>query len=209
MEQSIRDQVVDECKKNISTILNIGQLRARRNSSNAPHWSIEQLISVSGKKVEDRRKSFNIAWIRTIFISIFYLRAIQGHSWNTINLALQSNVLLPESFTEFVYHVGNVEELRSKMNNGFIPVNTTPQMPWEYNERHMKKWPLERVGWINTVWEIGTQKLTTISWGTSRTWTPMTTRMTAWHSHINDCVALHNANTHKYFHWERALTRTK
>ena len=30
---------------------------------------------------------------------------------------------------EFVYHVGNVEELRSTVNHGFIPVNTTPQMP--------------------------------------------------------------------------------
>ena len=50
-----------------------------------------------------------------------YLRAIQGHSGSTINLALPDNVLLPEAFTENVYHVGNGKELRSIVNHGLIP----------------------------------------------------------------------------------------
>ena len=50
-----------------------------------------------------------------------YLRAIQGHSGSTINLALQDNVLLPEEFTEKIYHVGNGKELRSIVNHGLIP----------------------------------------------------------------------------------------
>ena len=50
-----------------------------------------------------------------------YLRAIQGHSGSTVNLALQGNVLLPGGFTEYIYHVGNGEELRSIVNHGFIP----------------------------------------------------------------------------------------
>ena len=50
-----------------------------------------------------------------------YLRAIQGHSGSTINPALQDNVLLPEGFTEFLYHVGNGKELRSIVNHGLIP----------------------------------------------------------------------------------------
>ena len=42
-----------------------------------------------------------------------YLRAIQGHSGSTINPALQDNVLLPEGFPEYIYHVGNGKELMS------------------------------------------------------------------------------------------------
>ena len=50
-----------------------------------------------------------------------YFRAIQGHSGSTINPALQDNVLLPEGFTEKIYHVGNGKELRSIVNHGLIP----------------------------------------------------------------------------------------
>ena len=73
------------------------------------------------QKVEDKRKGFNIAWIRHIFISFLYLRVIQGHSGSTNNLALQDNVLLPEGFTEYIYHVRNGKELRSIVNHGLIP----------------------------------------------------------------------------------------
>ena len=50
-----------------------------------------------------------------------YFRAIQGHAGSTINPALQDNVLLPEGFTEYIYHVGNGKELRSTVNRGLIP----------------------------------------------------------------------------------------
>ena len=50
-----------------------------------------------------------------------YFRAIQGHSGSTINPALQDNVLLPEGFTAYIYHVGNGKELRSIVNHGLIP----------------------------------------------------------------------------------------
>ena len=50
-----------------------------------------------------------------------YFRAIQGYSGSLINPALQDNVLLPEDFTEKIYHVGNGEELRSIVNHGLIP----------------------------------------------------------------------------------------
>ena len=52
---------------------------------------------------------------------LLYLRAIHGHSGSTINPALQDNVLLPEGFTEQIYHVGNGKELRSIVNHGLIP----------------------------------------------------------------------------------------
>ena len=51
-----------------------------------------------------------------------YLSVIQGHSGgNIVDLALQDNVLLPEDFTEYIYHVGNVSEIRSTIRSGLIP----------------------------------------------------------------------------------------
>ena len=51
-----------------------------------------------------------------------YLRANQGHSRdNAVDPALQDNVLLPNGFTEYIYHVGNAKELNSIIRNGLIP----------------------------------------------------------------------------------------
>ena len=48
--------------------------------------------------------------------------SIQGHSGdNAVDPALQNNELLPEGFTEYIYHVGNSSELNSIMRNGLIP----------------------------------------------------------------------------------------
>ena len=38
-----------------------------------------------------------------------------------MNLALQDNVLLPEGFTEYIYHVGIGKEMRSMVKHGLIP----------------------------------------------------------------------------------------
>ena len=43
-----------------------------------------------------------------------YFRAIQGHE-------LQDSVLLPEGFTECIYHVGNASEMLSIIRSGLIP----------------------------------------------------------------------------------------
>ena len=56
-----------------------------------------------------------------------YLRVIKGHSGSTINPALQDNVLPPEGFTEYVYHVGNGNELMSIVNHGLIPGGVSPK----------------------------------------------------------------------------------
>ena len=51
-----------------------------------------------------------------------YFRAIQGHSGgNLVDPALQDNVLLPEDFTEYIYHVGNASEIHSIIRSGLIP----------------------------------------------------------------------------------------
>ena len=51
-----------------------------------------------------------------------YFRAIQGHSGGTlVDPALQDNVLLPDAFAEYIYHIGNADELRSIIQSGLIP----------------------------------------------------------------------------------------
>ena len=58
--------------------------------------------------------------LRTVFI--LYLRALQGHSGNNlIDPTLQDNVLIPDDFLEYIYHVGCAINLHSIMNSGLIP----------------------------------------------------------------------------------------
>ena len=40
---------------------------------------------------------------------------------NAVDPALQDNVLLPKGFTEYIYHVGNANELNSIIRKGLIP----------------------------------------------------------------------------------------
>ena len=114
------DQVVDDCKKNNSTILHIGQLIWRRTSSMPRIGRLKNGFQFL-QKVEDKRKGFQYCLNPNYPHQFLYLRAIEGHSRSTINLALQDNVLLPEGFTEFFHHVGNGKELRSIVNHGLIP----------------------------------------------------------------------------------------
>ena len=101
------DKILMNARKSYQTIQDIGQL-----TNEYQFW----------RKVEDRRKGFNIAWTRTILRKFLYLRAIERHSRSTINPALQdNNVLLAESFTEKIYHVGNGKELRSIVNHVLTP----------------------------------------------------------------------------------------
>ena len=53
---------------------------------------------------------------------ILYLRALQGHSGrNLIDLSLQDNVLIPDDFFEYIYHVGCAINSHSIINSGLIP----------------------------------------------------------------------------------------
>ena len=73
---------------------------------NAPHWSIEKWMSVLAKG-GGQKKSFQYCLNPHYPPQFLFFRAIQGRSGSTINPALQDNVLLPEGFTEYIYHVGN------------------------------------------------------------------------------------------------------
>ena len=53
---------------------------------------------------------------------ILYLRALQGHSGrNLIDPSLQDNVLIPNNFFEYIYHIGCAISLHSIINSGLIP----------------------------------------------------------------------------------------
>ena len=56
---------------------------------------------------------------------ILYLRALQGHSGrNPIDPTLQNNVLIPNNFFEYIYHIGCAVSLQSITNSGFIAERT-------------------------------------------------------------------------------------
>ena len=53
---------------------------------------------------------------------ILYLRALRGHSGrNLVDPSLQDNVLIPDAFFKYIYHVGCAINLHSIINSGLIP----------------------------------------------------------------------------------------
>ena len=92
----------------------------KKDFVNALHWSIDKWISVLAKG-GGQKKRFQYCLNPNYPQKFLDLRAIQRHLGNTIILALEDNVLLPASFTEFFDHVGNGEELRSIVIPGLIP----------------------------------------------------------------------------------------
>ena len=53
---------------------------------------------------------------------ILYLRALRGHSGrNLIDPSLQDNVLIPNDFLEYIYHIGFAINVHSILNSGLIP----------------------------------------------------------------------------------------
>ena len=66
------------------------------------------------------KKDFSIVLIRQDK-KFFNLRALQGHSGrNPIDPALQDNVLIPNSFIEYIYHIGCAVSLHSITNSGLM-----------------------------------------------------------------------------------------
>ena len=54
--------------------------------------------------------------------AILYLRVLQGHSGrNLIDPSLQDNVIIPDGFFQYIYHVGCAINLHSIINSGLIP----------------------------------------------------------------------------------------
>ena len=120
MEQSTMTKLLMNARRSKPTILNVGQTRLRKISS---MLRIGRLVNgyQFWQKTGGQKNRFQYCLNQNYPHQFLYFRAIQGHSGSTINLALQDNVLLPEGFTECIYHVRNGKELRSIVNHGLIP----------------------------------------------------------------------------------------
>ena len=99
--------IIDECRK--------------KKYDDASQWLLEDWISTLAKGGGAKTRSQHC--VNPNSSSHFlYLRTIQGHSGgNAVDPALEDNVLLPKGFTEYIYHVGNANELNSIIRNGLIP----------------------------------------------------------------------------------------
>ena len=70
--------------------------------------------------------------------TIVYFRALQGHSGrNLIDPTLQDNVLIPNCFFQYIYHVGCAFNLHSIISSGLIPggQNSSKRDPMDKNHK--------------------------------------------------------------------------
>ena len=83
------------------------------------HWSDEMWKSTMEKDGENKKR-FQYCTDPS-GQEILYLRALQGHSGrNLSDPSLQDNVLIPNDFFEYIYHIGCAINLHSIMNSGMI-----------------------------------------------------------------------------------------
>ena len=92
----------------------------RNDFENSQHWSDDvwksKMAGSGGKK-----KIFQY-YTDSSVQEILCLRALQGHSGrNPIDPSLQDNVLIPDIFFEYIYHIGCAISLHSITNSGLIP----------------------------------------------------------------------------------------
>ena len=87
---------------------------------NSQHWSDEMWKSIMARG-GGNKKRFQYG-TDSSGQEILYLRALQGHSGrNPIDPSMQDNVLIPDDFFKYIYHVGCAINLHSIINSGLIP----------------------------------------------------------------------------------------
>ena len=87
----------------------------------ALRWPINDWISILAKG-GGPKKRFQYCLNPNSSKHFLYFRAIELHSGgNLVDPELQDNVLLPEDFTEYIYHIGNISEMHSMIRSGLIP----------------------------------------------------------------------------------------
>ena len=84
------------------------------------HWSDEKWkSSMAGGGGNKKRFQYCTDSSRQ---EILYLRALQGHSGRSFSdPSLQDNVVIPDGFFKYIYHVGCAINLHSIINSGLIP----------------------------------------------------------------------------------------
>ena len=136
LNHKIIDSSIDyPVSKQLSTLLGHGDLpredyRAtefwrlkdylRNHYDKSQNWSDEKWKSTRAKS-RGNKKRFQYCTDPS-GQEILYLRALQGHSGrNLIDPSLQDNVLIPNDFFEYIYHIGCAVSLHSISNSGSIP----------------------------------------------------------------------------------------
>ena len=91
----------------------------RNEFENSQHWSDEMWKSkMAGGRGNKKRFQY---CTDSSGQEILDLRALQGHSGrNSIDLSIQDNVLIPNNFFEYIYHIGCAVNLHSITNSGLI-----------------------------------------------------------------------------------------
>ena len=83
------------------------------------HWSDEKWKSIMAKGGGNKKR---FQYCTDPPGEILYLRALPGHSRrNLIDPSLQDNVLIPNNFFEYIYHVGCAINSHSIINSWLIP----------------------------------------------------------------------------------------
>ena len=135
LSQKIIRQSLTQCQKNwvlffvmviyLETMmerLSFGELKEylRNHVARSQHWSDEKWKSTMAKD-GGNKKRFQYCTDPS-GQEILHLRALQGHSGrNLTDPLLQANVLIPDDFSEYIYHVGRASSLHSIVNSGLIP----------------------------------------------------------------------------------------
>ena len=82
---------------------------------------------VTWKESGGHKKRFQYS-VDLHFDAILYLRVIQGHSEGTpIDPSLHDNVMIPNDFLKYIYHVENVHDLRSIIYSGLKQEEEMPK----------------------------------------------------------------------------------
>ena len=89
----------------------------RNDFENSQNWSDEK-VEEQNARSGGNKKIFQYC-TDSSGQEILYHRALQGHSGrNPIDPSLQDNVVIPDSFFEYIYHIGCVISLHSTTNSG-------------------------------------------------------------------------------------------
>ena len=96
------------------------------NFSTSPYWSIRSWKSHL-ERSGGHKKRFQFS-VDPHVDAILHLRAIQGHSGgNPIDPSLQDNVMVPNDFLKYIYHVENFHDLHSIINSGLKQEEEMPE----------------------------------------------------------------------------------
>ena len=116
-----------EVSKKLIRLLRHGHL-PREDDGAIEFWRIKACIVIIGLTTSGRKpmaggggNKKRYQYCTDSSGTILYLRALQGHSGRSlIDPTLQDNVVIPDGFLKYIYHVGCAINLHSIINLGFI-----------------------------------------------------------------------------------------